>query len=338
MAERENKEMNHNGVICVIVPVYKVEPYISRCVDSILNQSYSDFELILIDDGSPDGCGAICDEYAENDSRIHVIHQENGGLSAARNAGIDWAFRYTSSQWLTFVDSDDWVHKDYLNILMDTAIESGTSVAMCNYIGKNTIEQDETIVLPKLKTVSFRQGYCEYYSMCMTACCKIYKRSLWETLRFPVKKLHEDAYITHFPLIDAGKFSLREIPLYYYFSNDDSITRASWTPRRLDQIDAHEQRLSFWKKEDYEDCFIRELQVYIEALTMQLRQIQETRNVSYEVYQCSLQKKLRKALREARKMGLFPFEEKYWGEYTLAYPKKIHRRLMYVFLRITRNN
>ena len=95
--------------ISVIVPVYKVEAFLNRCVDSILCQTYEDFEIILVDDGSPDTCGALCDEYARKDGRVHVIHQENGGLSAARNTGIDWAFANSTSRWLAFVDSDDWV-------------------------------------------------------------------------------------------------------------------------------------------------------------------------------------------------------------------------------------
>ena len=107
--------------VSVIVPVYKVEAYLHRCVDSVLNQSFSDFELILVDDGSPDNCGAICDEYAQKDSRVHVIHKTNGGLSDARNAGIDWAFANSDSQWLTFIDSDDWVHRDYLKLLLGAA-------------------------------------------------------------------------------------------------------------------------------------------------------------------------------------------------------------------------
>ena len=93
-------------LVSVIVPVYKVEKYIHRCVDSILAQSFRDFELILVDDGSPDNCGAICEEYAAKDSRIHVIHQANGGLSAARNTGIEWALAHSDSQWLTFIDRD----------------------------------------------------------------------------------------------------------------------------------------------------------------------------------------------------------------------------------------
>ena len=93
--------------ISVIVPVYKVENFLHRCVDSILAQTFTDFELILVDDGSPDGCGEICDAYAREDSRIHVIHQKNGGLSAARNTGIDWVLENSDSRWLAFVDSDD---------------------------------------------------------------------------------------------------------------------------------------------------------------------------------------------------------------------------------------
>ena len=120
--------------ISVIVPVYKVEPYIHRCVDSILQQSYRDFELVLVDDGSPDNCGSICDEYASRDSRVHVIHQENGGLSAARNAGIDWVFDNSDSQWITFVDSDDWVHPQMLEKLFDAAMEQNTLISICGFI------------------------------------------------------------------------------------------------------------------------------------------------------------------------------------------------------------
>ena len=107
--------------ISVIVPVYKVEQFLHRCVESILRQSFYNFELILVDDGSPDSCGDICDAYAAKDNRIHVIHQKNGGLSAARNSGIDYVMAHSDSHWLAFVDSDDWVHPDFLKILYSTA-------------------------------------------------------------------------------------------------------------------------------------------------------------------------------------------------------------------------
>ena len=118
--------------ISVIVPVYKVEQFLSRCVDSILAQTYPDFEVILVDDGSPDNCGEICDGYARTDSRIHVIHQENGGLSAARNSGIDWTFENSDSRWLAFVDSDDWVHPDFLKVLYETAEQTLCKISACH--------------------------------------------------------------------------------------------------------------------------------------------------------------------------------------------------------------
>ena len=131
-------------LISVIVPVYKVEKYIHRCVDSILTQTFTDFELILVDDGSPDNCGIICDEYALKDNRIHVIHKENGGLSDARNAGIDWAFENSNSEWLTFIDSDDWVHPKYFEAMVRAAQIYRTEIAICNYLEAETFMDFES--------------------------------------------------------------------------------------------------------------------------------------------------------------------------------------------------
>ena len=119
--------------ISVIVPVYKVEKFIHRCVDSVLGQSYRDFELILVDDGSPDSCGAICDAYALQDSRVRVIHQKNGGLSAARNTGIDYVMANSASHWLVFVDSDDWVHPEYLQTLYSAAEQTLCKISACGF-------------------------------------------------------------------------------------------------------------------------------------------------------------------------------------------------------------
>ena len=121
------------AAISVIVPIYKVEAFLHRCVDSILAQTFADFDLVLVDDGSPDSCGDICEEYARKDGRIHVIHQKNGGLSAARNTGIDWAQANSGSQWLAFVDSDDWVHPDFLLRLYTMVQETGCLLSACGY-------------------------------------------------------------------------------------------------------------------------------------------------------------------------------------------------------------
>ena len=115
--------------ISIIVPVYKVENYLYRCIESIISQTFTDYELILIDDGSPDKCGDICEEYAKKNDRIHVIHQKNGGLSAARNAGIDWSYKYSNSTWITFIDSDDWVSPDYLEALCTAAVSNKKDIS-----------------------------------------------------------------------------------------------------------------------------------------------------------------------------------------------------------------
>ena len=152
---------NQNPLISVIVPVYKVEKYLHRCVDSILVQTYTNLEIILVDDGSPDRCGAICDEYAAKDSRIRVIHQENGGLSAARNAGLD----VCSGEYIAFVDSDDWLDPEMYAVMMAQVREYGCDVVMCDCV-------KEFPDRPRLYTHDIRPGF--------------YDRAALETEYFPI--------------------------------------------------------------------------------------------------------------------------------------------------------
>lgn len=150
--------------ISVIVPVYKVEPYLNRCVDSILRQTYQDFELILVDDGSPDRCGEICDGYARQDSRVHVIHKENGGLSDARNAGIDWVEANSDSRWLIFADSDDWVHPELLARLLDAATAFDLKISVCGY--QETEGADPAVLPENMRPCRWtpKQFYMEHLS------------------------------------------------------------------------------------------------------------------------------------------------------------------------------
>ncbi|MBR2317955.1 MAG: glycosyltransferase family 2 protein, partial [Spirochaetales bacterium] len=183
--------------ISVIVPVYNVESYLKRCVDSILGQTYSDFELILVDDGSPDNCPQICNEYAEKDSRIRVIHQLNGGLSAARNAGIDWVFQNSDSEWFSFIDSDDYVHPRYLEVLLNAAESTGCDVSIGSYIefsGDSVKSENEIAVPKKYKPEDF---YVQYSVETTIACGKLYRRRYFETIRYPVGKIHEDEFTTY---------------------------------------------------------------------------------------------------------------------------------------------
>ena len=142
------------AVISVITPIYNTEKLLGRCVDSILNQTFRDFALILVDDGSTDGSGRLCDELAARDSRIVVLHQKNSGVGAARNRGLDWVFANTDSRWITFVDSDDWVHPRMLELLLDAAVSGGTLLSACGYreLSDGQLEVPDDIGQPEIWT------------------------------------------------------------------------------------------------------------------------------------------------------------------------------------------
>ena len=224
--------------ISVIVPVYKVEPFLRRCVDSILEQTLDDFELILVDDGSPDGCPAICDEYARKDSRVVVIHQKNGGLSVARNAGIDWVFANSDSQWLSFVDSDDWVHPEYLSRLHGEAIAQNADLVFCTltafiddnagyreipFWGKPSCDVRSGHEILAEATAN-RKGLLSGHQV--IACNKIYRKHVFSDLRFPVGQVHEDEAIAHRVIGRCDRVAGICDSLYYYRQHAESIMSA----------------------------------------------------------------------------------------------------------------
>lgn len=238
-------------LISVIVPVYKVEKYIHRCVDSVLNQTFTDFELILVDDGSPDNCGAICDEYALKDNRIHVIHKENGGLSDARNAGIDWAFERSDSEWLTFIDSDDWVHPKYLEELFAAAKSFGNDISVCSFkytYGESVDPTDNEIIIERKEVESF---FCELPINAIVAWGKLYKKVLFSHIRYPYGRLHEDEFVTYKVLFKTSEITFVNYPLYYYYQNHEGIINSKWSPKKLDLFDAHIEQYKFFQKNNY---------------------------------------------------------------------------------------
>lgn len=308
--------------ISVIVPVYNVEPYIHRCVNSILNQTFDDFELILVDDGSPDNCGRICDEYALKDSRIRVIHQENAGLSAARNAAIDWIQENSNSCWLTFLDSDDWIHRDYLRILLSAAKQYNVKIAACDEIWTEHFCEDADIQTYDISYVYAENAYLDHYTMFMSACVKIYSRDLFDCLRFPLGKLHEDCYTTHIPLFQEEKVVICNVPMYYYYLNPTSIMRAKWFSKRYDEIEAHELRAAWLKEHGYERAFLREIEVYVMTIYEQTEMLAKLcrEDKTYLPHFRSLRNKLLKELKHAKALGLYAFEREYLWMYLMAYP------------------
>lgn len=232
--------------ISVIVPVYKVEPYLRRCVDSILAQTFTDFELIMVDDGSPDNCGAICDEYAERDNRVHVLHRENQGVSAARNAGIDWIFANSDSRYISFVDSDDWVHPRFLELLYRGIRQYHVSLGQCRFL-----KIDGTKEVPEVKDairlITAAEHYRDYYSGSM--CCKLFSRECWKQIRFPVGQIYgEDADIWYKILLAAGSIALVDEVLYYYFQRQDSAMHSDWEPKYLARMNTWDAMINCFNK------------------------------------------------------------------------------------------
>lgn len=235
--------------ISVIIPVYKVEPYLCRCVDSILTQTFCDFELILVDDGSPDRCPSICDEYKDKDNRIVVIHQKNGGLSAARNTGIDWAFANSDSQWLTFIDSDDWVHPCYLEVLYNSAICTHTLIARAGM--RKVVEQsgnDYEIGDLDITVIPSEEAYVNNEGIYTYAWGQLYHKSLFQSVRYPLGRLYEDIAVYHKILFQTDNISTVDFPGYFYFQNPEGIQRQQWDAKKLDELWSREQALKYLER------------------------------------------------------------------------------------------
>jgi glycosyltransferase involved in cell wall biosynthesis len=249
--------------ISVIVPVYKVEPYLHRCVDSILAQTFTDFELILVDDGSPDNCGSICDEYAEKDCRVHVIHQENGGLSAARNAGIDWVFANSDSEWLSFVDSDDWVSTLFLENLYSAIKQTNLLISACPYQRVEAYSLYHCDI-SSATSVNWDDFYLNDPVNAIIAWNKLYNKELFNNLRYPVNRIHEDQFLTYKLLYKAGKIAIIPNALYYYFQNPNGIMGRPFSLIRLDEIDALDEQCFFFDS-------INDHRLFIQTLNRRLR-------------------------------------------------------------------
>lgn len=243
--------------ICIIVPVYNVEKYLNRCIDSILAQTFADFELVLVDDGSPDNCGKICDEYAKKDSRVVVIHKQNGGPSDARNKGIDWAFENSDSQWLTFIDSDDWVHGRYLEILFDAVSKHNVKISSCGYMEV----KDRNIKDEKIRNFTvdidtpdnmMKKGYKYYECNFILAWGRLYEKDLFKDIRYPFGRLHEDMFVIHKLIYKCNRIANIKDVLYYYFKNDAGIMASEVSPKRMeDRLDSHKDAVEFFYKNSY---------------------------------------------------------------------------------------
>lgn len=226
-------------MISIIAPIYKVEPYLRRCIDSILNQTYQDFELILVDDGSPDNCGAICDEYAAKDTRVRVIHKENGGLSDARNAGYEIA----QGEFIAFIDSDDWIAPDFLERLHSTLVETGADICECEVFRTGGEEVDSAPGTPKIfDTAEAMEQLIHDGNFHQHVWNKLYRRETIGDIVFPKGKTNEDEFWTYQVFGNAKKVARISDILYFYFQRPGSIMGETYSLKRLDALEAKLQR------------------------------------------------------------------------------------------------
>lgn len=244
--------------VSVIVPIYNVEKYLDRCVNSIINQTYTNLEIILVDDGSPDNCPNLCDDWAKKDSRIKVIHKENGGLSDARNAGLD----ICTGDYVTFVDSDDLIDEKFVEVLLNIAKNKNAEIVSCGVKRfKDTIEKNENKVV-EIKEYSSTKAIANTYKTAdmefVISCAKLFKSDIFDNLRFKVGVIHEDEFVIHYIFDKVNKFVVTNQELYYYFYNDNSITIGSFKLKRIDILRALQDRAEYLKQnylELYKESF-----------------------------------------------------------------------------------
>lgn len=227
--------------VSVIVPIYNVAPYLHRCVDSLLNQTYTDFELILVDDGSPDDCGMICDEYAALDGRVRVIHKPNGGLSDARNAGL----KIAQGAYIAFVDSDDWVAPNYLEQLLNTLTQTGADICECAVLrtdGSAVLPFAENSAPELFDTTGALEQLLSDGTFRQHVWNKLYRQNVIAGILFPKGKTNEDEFWTYQVFGNAKKVVKIPDVLYFYFQRPGSIMGNAYSLKRLDALEAKLQR------------------------------------------------------------------------------------------------
>ena len=318
------------SLISVIIPIYNVEKYLKRCVDGILNQTYTNLEVILVDDESPDNCAAICDAYADADERVVVIHQKNKGLSGARNAGIDIA----KGEYLVFVDSDDYVTEDFIERLYDALISTGSDVAQCkwNYVKGGPIpdlEKDTGEVWSFSKAEMMSNLYIPDGAYYVVAWNKIYKKELFEGIRYPLGRIHEDEATT-FRIYDRiNRAAMIDSCMYGYFIGNDSITRGNFSKKRLDWAWAvHERILFFAERPQYEYVMPAALKAFadgcIDLYFKCVRYLPDSR-----AEQAKMREYVKESLERCQPLGGFPARTAFGYKLFLALPKVYQKILKY---------
>lgn len=241
--------MEKEPLISIIIPIYNVEKYLRRCIDSVINQTYKNIEILLVDDGSPDSSGEICEQYKKNDDRVYVFHKKNGGLSDARNYGI----KYAKGKYITFIDSDDYIAKNYIEYLYTMIVKYHAEISVCCMIQTNSDVTDftNTLSFPAEQVFSGKEACFQLlnqlYMTLVTACGKLYSTEIVRKYPFPKGKKHEDEATTCKYYYDSNKVVVGNRCLYAYYQNSNSITHSKGNELNHDVIWALNHRAEFFK-------------------------------------------------------------------------------------------
>lgn len=270
-------------MISIVVPVYNVYPFVKECIESICNQTYKNIEIILVDDGSTDNSGKVCEEYRKDDSRIRVIHQNNQGLSAARNAGIQIA----NGEFLMFVDSDDRIHPMMVQAMYDAMAQNRAELVICSYRmiqekeSKDSLTQKLTIDEREIEVLSGRECVKRMYSSnqkvdFIVAWNKLYRKSMFSELEYPVGRLHEDEFLTYKILYPLNRCVFLNVPLYEYRFRTGSIMGRKDVKRLQDKIEAFEERCVYFEQRCDTELYYETLRRYETAIAELILLLEKT--------------------------------------------------------------
>ena len=252
--------------VSIIVPCYKVEQYLPTCIKSVLNQSYTDWELILVDDGSPDRSGAICDDYAKRDNRIKVIHKPNGGLSDARNAGLD----IMTGDFVAFLDSDDFWHTDYLKIMMNLLQKYDADIVQCKWTrGNESVFPQITITEEAICKTGPEAMASGLFDVMM--CMKLFRKDVIEGIKMPVGIINEDDWTSWKICYRAKRFVSTQSKLYYYTFNQQGICATKSRSLNLSYFGAFAEKAAFFKEHHDDACALWNLAKWNKAIILSYR-------------------------------------------------------------------
>ena len=282
-------------LISIIVPIYNVEKYLERCIESILKQTYKNIEIILVDDGSPDKCSEICDRYSNIDDRIKVIHKQNGGLSSARNAGLD----VSKGKYVCFIDSDDWISNEFVEYLYKIAKNNDSDIVVGQTIDVKS--EEEVKIIPQNEEVyTYSNSYIienlykQDIKFVPSVQNKMYKIDIFKDLRFKEGMINEDEEILIKILLNSKKITISNKILYYYFLSEDSIMRKKFSLKRLDILKALETRMNILKTTRYLDTLKQTEVRYYRELSEIYSRIEESDIEGKKIYQRDIRVKMKK--------------------------------------------